>query len=123
MIVDDDRLVSRILQKTLSNLGTPMLVEIANDGFEAGRKLSTFMPDVMLLDLMMPGMYGFEVCRRVKSDPATSHIRVIAVTGKPSQDNVAQIMAAGAESCLPKPVKASALLSILKLSGDATEKP
>jgi len=115
MIVDDDHVVSGILQKTLARLSATLLVEIANDGFEAGRMLSSFKPDVILLDLMMPGMDGFEVCRRVKSDPATAHIRVIAVTGHPSQENLERILAAGADACLAKPVDPSALLAALQL--------
>jgi len=114
MIVDDDPFVSALLQEILSNLSTPMRVEIANDGFAAGRKLTTFMPDIILLDLMMPGLDGFEVCRRIKNDPATAQIRVIAMTGYPTEENIQRILSAGAEACLAKPVDHSALLTALK---------
>jgi len=116
MIVDDDRFLAEILQESLSNVSAPVVVEIANDGFEAGRKLSTFMPDIILLDLMMPGLDGFEVCRAVKNDSATANARVIAITGYPSEENIKRILAAGAEHCLPKPINFDDLLAALNLT-------
>ena len=115
MIVDDDPFVPEVLQEFLSSLATPLAVEIANNGFEAGRKLGTCMPDIILLDLMMPGMDGFDVCRRVKNDPATARIRVIAMTGYPSEENIQRILSAGAEACLAKPVDHAELLAALNL--------
>jgi two-component system cell cycle response regulator len=64
---------------------------------------------------MMPGMDGFEVCRRVKNDPATATIRVIAMTGYPTEENIKRILAAGAESCMTKPVDHAELLAVLDL--------
>lgn len=115
MIVDDDPFVGEILQEFLSSLNTPVEVEVANDGFEAGRKLTTFMPNIILLDLMMPGMDGFDVCLRVKNTPATDQIRVIAMTGYPTDENIKRILAAGAEACLAKPVDHAELLAVLNL--------
>jgi len=75
-----------------------------------------FSPDVVLLDLMMPGMDGFQVCERLKKDSATKNIRVIAMTGYPSAMNTEKILAAGAEICLPKPVDRAQLLELLGVS-------
>lgn len=116
MIVDDDLFVAEILREILNGLDISVAVEIANDGFEAGRQLASFMPDIILLDLMMPGLDGFDVCRRVKSDPVTARIRVIAMTGFPSEQNIQRILSAGAETCLAKPVERASLLDALKLS-------
>lgn len=115
MIVDDDLFVSEVLQEFLTNLSTPVVVEIANNGFEAGRKLTTFRPDIILLDLMMPGMDGLDVCHRVKDDPSTAKIRVIAMTGYPTEANIKRILSAGAEACLSKPVDHAELLTALNL--------
>lgn len=115
MIVDDDPVVSGVLQEFLSNLATPLTVTIANDGFEAGRKLFTFMPDIIVLDLIMPGLDGFEVCRRVKNDPKTAKIRMIAMTGYPTQENIKRILSEGAEACLAKPIDSAELLAALNL--------
>lgn len=116
MIVDDDPFVSAILRDFLSNLSTSIVVEIASDGFAAGRKLATFMPDIILLDLMMPGMNGFEVCRQIKSESTTAQIRVIAMTGYPTEENIKRILSAGAEGCLAKPVDHGELLAALNLT-------
>jgi CheY-like chemotaxis protein len=75
----------------------------------------------MLLDLMMPGMDGFEVCSRLKADNATKNIRVVAMTGYPSDENVNRILAAGAECCLAKPLDREKLLAVLGLSSSANQ--
>lgn len=115
MIVDDDSFVSAVLQEFLTNLNPSIAVEIAGDGFVAGRKLVIFKPDIVLLDLMMPGLNGFEVCHQIKSDPTTDQIRVIAMTGYPTQENIERILSAGAEVCLSKPLDTSQLLAVLNL--------
>lgn len=115
MIVDDDLFVSAILREFLTGLSPSITVGIANDGFAAGRQVSTFRPDIILLDLMMPGMNGFEVCHQIKSAPSTARIRVIAMTGYPTEENIKRVQAAGAEACLAKPVDNSELLAVLNL--------
>lgn len=116
MIVDDDALLTEILEDFLSHLGMNLAIAVAHNGFDAGRLLVAFKPDIMLLDLKMPGLDGFDVCHQVKSDPTTESTRVIAMTGYPTAENVARILAAGAEVCLPKPVDHAALLAHLHLS-------
>lgn len=106
LIVDDDRQFAGYLKELL---GESAETELAHDGFDAGHKVSVFAPDVVLLDLMMPGMDGFEACRRIKQAPPTHHIRVIAVTGYPSPDNLQRALECGAECCLGKPLDVAAL--------------
>jgi excisionase family DNA binding protein len=113
LVVEDDVQMMDYLLELLPEMSHPLVVETAHDGFEAGSKLLSFAPDVMLLDLMMPGMNGFDVCHRVKSDPATAAIRVIAMTGYPTEENIRKILAAGAEHCLSKPVDVGQLAQIL----------
>jgi len=115
LVVDDDPQLSGYLVELLASLPEPIVTEVASDGFDAGRKVLTFRPDVVLLDLMMPGLDGFEVCRRLKQDPATRDVRIIAMTGYPSPGNVARICAAGAEACLAKPVGIEPLLGAIGL--------
>jgi two-component system cell cycle response regulator len=64
---------------------------------------------------MMPGLDGFQVCERIKSDPATRHIRVIAMTGYPDPRHVERILAAGAEDCLAKPLDEERVFAALRL--------
>lgn len=115
LIVDDDEQLLRYLVELLRGLSEKVVTETANDGFAAGLKILKFRPDVILLDLMMPGLDGFEVCRLVKSSPSTKAIRVIAMTGYHTPENVECIVNAGAEGCLPKPIDVQTLLDMLCL--------
>jgi CheY-like chemotaxis protein len=96
-------------------------IEIARDGFEAGVKVESFRPHALLLDLMMPGMDGFEVCRRLRARPTLNHVRIVAMTGFPSPENVERIMTAGADACLPKPLDPERLLAELGLASDESQ--
>jgi len=65
----------------------------------------------------MPDLDGFAVCRQIKNSPDTSSIRIIAMTGEHTEENVQEIIASGAESCLAKPFKSKALFDAIKLTG------
>lgn len=114
LIVDDDKQVAGFLVEWLSGLDEPFIVSSAADGFEAGSKVYTFEPDIILLDLMMPKLDGFAVCQQIKADPDTRDIRVIAMTGYPSLENEQRILEAGAEICISKPLDTKFLLGLLK---------
>jgi CheY-like chemotaxis protein len=75
----------------------------AYDGFEAGRLVQQFKPTVVLLDVMMPGIDGLEVCRSLKGDPQTQDIRVVAMTGFHTPELQKKMLAAGAQVLLSKP--------------------
>lgn len=111
LVVDDDRLFADFLVDFLGNRGAQVVA--CYDGFEAGRRVERFAPDIVLLDLMMPGIDGIEVCRGLKADRNTRHIRVLAMTGYPSEANVAAIRAVGAEDCLAKPIDHERLLTAI----------
>jgi len=108
LIVDDDPQLVKLLRDMLDE-HQDLVIETAVDGFDAGIKVQQFVPDMMLIDLMMPGLDGFEVCRRLKADPITRAIRVIAMTGFPSAENTSRAVAAGAERCLSKPFEVAML--------------
>ena len=114
LIVEDDEQVSAFLCELLRGYDGIDALETAANGFEAGRKVHSFEPSLVLLDLMMPGMDGFEVCRTLKQDPATRHIRVLAMTGYPTSENIERIMNAGAEVCLEKPIDTDRLLELMR---------
>lgn len=113
LIVEDDEQVCTFLCELLRGREGIDALETAGNGFEAGRKVQSFDPSLVLLDLMMPGMDGFTVCRTLKQDPLTRHIRVLAMTGYPTAENIERIMDAGAEVCLEKPIDTDRLLELL----------
>lgn len=113
LIVDDDPQVVRFLERRLESLPVGTVSDVAHDGFDAGRKVTDFDPDLVLLDLYMDGLDGFEVCRRLKSDPLTRSIRVIAITGRRTAEIAERIVGLGAEACLAKPVDKQALLEAI----------
>ncbi len=116
LIVDDDQAVLGYLRELIDGGSHETVVETAHDGFEAGRKVHAFSPDVVLLDLMMPGIRGTEVCRQIKQIPGLADVRVIAMSGYLSPENEAELKAAGAECSLPKPIDADRLLKLLGLA-------
>ncbi len=123
LIVDDNRQLVNFLLELFANMDNPPQTEFAYNGFDAGRKVQSFKPDILLLDLMMPGLDGFEVCTQLKSDPACKTLRIIAMTGYPSEENIERIINAGAEKCLSKPLDVKLLRKTIGLTTKATAMP
>lgn len=119
LIIDDDEQFTGYLVEVLSQLGDSVEVAVAHSGFEAGYRAREFNPEVILLDLMMPTIDGFDVCRMLKQDPGTSHIKIIAMTGFHTEENERRILELGAAHCLPKPFEVEALLKLLGLPGQS----
>jgi excisionase family DNA binding protein len=108
LIVDDDPKVQKLLALMLSS--KKYETETASSGFEAGAKVVKFKPDLIILDLIMPEMSGFEVCRQIKENLETSHIKILAFSGYDSKENKERIMEAGADDYIVKPVQKDVLL-------------
>jgi excisionase family DNA binding protein len=110
LIVDDEPAVVTFIESALRLEGKYAL-DSASDGFEAGQLVVSFQPDLIILDIMLPGMDGFEVCSRVKTDPKTAYIKVLAVTGFATDENIEKILHAGADDYLAKPLSMKDLLA------------
>ena len=80
------------------------------DGEDGFQKAVTGRPDLILVDVIMPGMDGFEVCRRLRKDPVTKRIPIISTTAAGMDDVEQQCIAAGADVCVRKPYDSSDLL-------------
>lgn len=115
LIVDDDAPVATYLTRVLRRAGPQVEYKVARNGFEAGKLVHSFSPHIVLLDLMMPELNGFDVCNQIKSDQQTSQIRVIAMTGFYNNENVRRAIEAGAECCIEKPFDHVQLLDLLGL--------
>lgn len=122
LVVDDDATLRKVLVEVLSSYKYE--TEEAEDGFEAGVKILKFKPDIIILDLLMPGMDGFQVCTYLKNDPKTSGIKILALTGYDTEENRERIMKAGADEYLTKPVEADTLFPMVrKLLGEESISP
>jgi two-component system cell cycle response regulator len=109
LVVDDVLANIKLLEARLSAEYYDVIV--AGNGPDALRRVAEDAPDIVLLDIMMPGMDGFEVCRRIKSNPATTHIPVIMVTALSEVADRVRGLEAGADDFLTKPVNDMALLA------------
>jgi excisionase family DNA binding protein len=113
LIIDNDRQHAELLKNFINDLPFTADSYIAHDGFEAGRLLAQYHPEIVLLDLKMPGMDGFAVCQRIKQQADQQAVRIIAISGYDTAENTRRILAAGAEHCLSKPIKLSELAQLL----------
>jgi two-component system cell cycle response regulator len=109
LIVDDVPANTRLLEARLS--AEYYQVASAQDGYEALQKAAEWQPDLILLDVMMPGMNGFACCRRLKQDPETFHIPVVMITALSDSRERVQGLDAGADDFLTKPVDHETLLA------------
>jgi len=109
LVVDDILPNVKLLEAKLSSEYYDVLT--ATSGEEALRRIEMDSPDIVLLDVMMPGMDGFEVCRRIKANPAMAHIPVVMVTALTDSQDRVRGLEAGADDFLSKPVNDTALMA------------
>lgn len=117
LIVDDDEQLAQYLNELLQGCKEIDATRIANDGFRAGTLLYTFEPHIVLLDLRMPYVDGFSTCRDIKSGQLTKDVRVIAMSGFYTNENIEHIIQAGAEDCLRKPFTPEELFAAIGIQG------
>jgi len=116
LVVDDDRPLLELMAHTLREEGYQ--VSVAFDGYEAGLKMATLKPDLLVLDLIMPGVDGFSVCKRVKADPEARGTKIVAITGYVQEGSIAKALECGADLCLEKPFRMETLTAaVAKLLG------
>lgn len=113
LIVDDERDLVEVLALRLS-AGWGYTVTTALDGAEGLRKASATRPDLILLDVSMPEVDGWEMCRRLRDDPATSGIPVVMMTAYSGEDVKQRAAAEGVARLLVKPVDDRDLLGALR---------
>lgn len=109
LVVDDNEQNLELIQAYLEELGCP--IRIARDGVEALQSIEEQEPDIILLDIMMPRMSGFQACARIKSNPQTRDIPVVMVTALNEVGDVERAVESGADDFLTKPVNKLELLT------------
>jgi putative two-component system response regulator len=101
LIVDDEEAGRETLQSILEGEGYQL--QIAENGPQAIEKAKKLLPDVILLDVMMPGMTGFEVCQHIRNDPEIAEIPIVMLTALDDQDSLLTALKAGADDFISKP--------------------
>jgi CheY-like chemotaxis protein len=112
LVVEDNLDAVHSLAVLLKNEGH--IVEFAINGYVALDIARQFRPDIVLLDIGLPGLDGFEVCSRLKSEPALKHIRVVAVTAYNTEEDRVRSRAAGCDLHVAKPYDPVRLLDIVR---------
>jgi CheY-like chemotaxis protein len=108
LIADDNQPNCELLEAYLT--GLDCVVAFAADGRETLEQVKAFQPDLILLDVMMPRLSGFEVCRQLKDDPETSRIMILMVTALNELGDIERAVQAGTDDFLSKPVNKVELL-------------
>ncbi len=114
LVVDDDPNIALLIQMTLTKLGS-YEVETVNNGEDALTIINESPPDIILLDIMMPGIDGFEVCRQIKENEKTKFIPVIMITAKRELDDKLYGMEIGASDYITKPFNPEELVTRVKV--------
>ena len=112
LIVDDEPNIVLSLEFLMKKEGFE--VAVANDGDEALAKVASFNPDLLLLDVMMPRKSGFEVCEALRADPSRAALKIVMLTAKGRDTEVAKGLALGADAYVTKPFSTKDLVVKVK---------
>lgn len=101
LIIDDEKSIREGLRTIFEK--EEFLTDVANDGFEAGTIFLQNRPDMVILDLIMPGMDGFTTCKFIKNNNEFKKVKILVLTGYPSKENIKKALNAGADKVIAKP--------------------
>lgn len=104
LVVDDDKIIVETIVQALEEDEYGYEMISAADGFEAGLQVSHFKPDLLILDIMMPDINGYEVCQKIKSNPETKDIKIIVLSAYLDDEAFKQMKEYGADACFSKPL-------------------
>jgi excisionase family DNA binding protein len=104
LIVDDDPIIVETLVQALEEEDYNYEIISASDGFEAGLQVNHFRPHLMILDIMMPDIKGFEVCKKIKSNEETKDTKIIVLSAYLDDEKFKKMKEYGADLCFSKPL-------------------
>jgi two-component system response regulator VicR len=107
LVVDDEEFIASVIEKAVKDAGFE--TQIAYDGFQAGKAISSFMPALITLDLNMPGLDGLGVIKYVRSDPDLASIKILVVSAL-SEEKLNEALEAGADAAMTKPFVSAKLI-------------
>jgi two-component system alkaline phosphatase synthesis response regulator PhoP len=108
LIADDNIQGAELLEAYLSDTGYEL--RTASDGEQTLQQVKSWQPDVILLDIMMPRISGFEVCKRLRADPASQDVAVLMITALDQPSDIERAVDAGTDEFLSKPINKNVLL-------------
>lgn len=122
LVVDDQQEALDLITRALGGEGSTFSIMCAKDRYDAGLKIGSFKPDLIILDVASSnGLDGVEVCNRVKHDPETEGIKVVAITAQPEQGAMDKAYKVGADLCLVRPIQAENLKKEVSRLLEATQ--
>ncbi len=104
LVVDDDPIIVESIVQSLEEDEHDYEVISAADGFEAGLQVNHFKPHILILDIMMPDIKGYDVCKRIKSNPETKDTKIIVLSAYLDEEKFTQMKEYGADACFSKPL-------------------
>lgn len=104
LVVDDDMIIVESIVQALEEDEFDYEVLSASDGFEAGLQVNHFHPDLLILDIMMPDIKGYEVCKKIKTNEMTRNTKIIVLSAYLDDEKFAQMKENGADVCFSKPL-------------------
>jgi len=104
LVVDDDPIIVETIVQALEEDEFDYEVISASDGFEAGIQVNHFKPHLLILDIMMPDIKGYEVCKKIKTDDETKDTKIIVLSAYLDEDKFKQMKDNGADVCFSKPL-------------------
>ena len=113
LIIDDEPEITEIVETFLTEAGYKVAVE--NSPLKAVSKAIKFKPDIVLLDIMMPGCDGYEVCKELKKNPDFAETPIIFLTGKDREDDQGRSFQSGGDMYIKKPFSCDRLLEIVNI--------
>ncbi len=113
LVVDDEPQITEIVEAFLVNAGHQVI--ISNDGKTAVQKAKEIRPDIILLDIMMPGTDGYSICNEIKSDPGLANTPVVFLTGKDMNEDMGRSFKVGGDMFIKKPFSCERLLEIVNI--------
>ena len=103
LVVDDDPIIVETIVQALEEDEFDYEVISASDGFEAGLQVNHFAPHLLILDIMMPDIKGYEVCKKIKDNPDTKNTKIIVLSAYLDEEKFKKMKAHGADACYSKP--------------------
>jgi len=114
LVVDDEPDNLELIRRVVEDADLPVRLSIARNGLEAVTRVRELKPDLVLMDLKMPGLDGWEATRRLKADPDTRDVPIVALTAQAMAGDREQALAAGCDGYVTKPIDLRAFVALLR---------